>query len=153
MVYKSTDTLDRTFAALADPTRRSIVARLAERRSAAVSELAAPFDMSLPAILKHLGVLADAGLVMREKKGRIVTCRLDPAPLRDAAAILAHYQRYWSERLDALADFVESKSCPEPSPQDRTQPTPKAPSRASRSFERSRRRPRPSGGRGRTRSS
>ena len=87
MVKFSAAPLDRTFAALADPTRRALVARLAEQPDLSVSALAEPFDVSLPAIMKHLDVLSDAGLVARTKSGRTVTCRLNAAPMQDASAV------------------------------------------------------------------
>jgi DNA-binding transcriptional ArsR family regulator len=93
--------LDTTFAALSDPTRRAILARLIER-DFAVGELAEPFDMSLPAVSKHLRVLERAGLVRRERVSRLVRCRLQAEPMRDAVRWLEMYQRFWSERLDAL---------------------------------------------------
>lgn len=97
-------TLDSTFAALSDPTRRAILARLLER-DFAVGELAEPFDMSLPAVSKHLRVLERAGLVRRERVSRIVRCRLQAAPMRDAARWLDMYHRFWNEKLDALERF------------------------------------------------
>jgi DNA-binding transcriptional ArsR family regulator len=111
MVYFHTNPLDRTFAALADPTRRALLARLGEERSVSVSELARPFPMSLPAIMKHLDVLSDAGLIARAKTGRTVACRLTAAPMEDATHWLNRYQRFWSERLDRLAAFLEDESC------------------------------------------
>ena len=102
--------LDRTFAALADPTRRSMLARLAEQPDISVSALAAPFSVSLPAIMKHLDVLSDAGLVTRTKSGRTVTCRLNAAPMHNAIAWLNRYERFWSEALSRLADFLEERS-------------------------------------------
>src|SRR5262245_28820016 len=84
MVYYRRPDLDRTFAAPADPTRRALLARLSEEDALSVSELAKPFAMSLPAVMKHLDVLSDAGLVGREKNGRIVSCRLRAEPMRDA---------------------------------------------------------------------
>ena len=99
MVKLSDAALDRTFAALADPTRRALVMRLAEKPDLSVSELAAPFAMSLPAVMKHLGVLSDAGLVARAKTGRVVACRLDAEPMRDAFEWLNRYEKFWSERL------------------------------------------------------
>jgi DNA-binding transcriptional ArsR family regulator len=99
--------LDRTFAALADPTRRAIIAQLGEHAGVSVSDLARPFPMSLPAIMKHLDVLADAGLITRSKQGRTVTCRLNAAPMEAAVEWLERYERFWSERLDRLAAFVE----------------------------------------------
>jgi DNA-binding transcriptional ArsR family regulator len=125
MVYYSNDALDRTFAALADPTRRALLAQLSERESLSVSELARPFDISLPAVMKHLDVLSDAGLVTREKTGRTVSCRLRAAPMQDASDWLTHYQRFWTERLDRLAAFLEEDSWPPPS-----QPSPASPSNA-----------------------
>src|SRR2546430_6034624 len=110
MVKYQEDVLDRTFAALADPTRRALVARLGDRESLSVSELAQPFAMSLPAIMKHLDVLSDAGLIAREKTGRTVACRLTAKPMEQAMDWLNRYQRFWSDRLDRLAAFVEEDS-------------------------------------------
>ena len=107
MVKYSDQVLDRTFAALADPTRRALVARLGEEASLSVSELARPFAVSLPAIMKHLDVLSDAGLVARAKTGRTVACRLTARPMEQAMDWLNRYQRFWSENLDRLAAFVE----------------------------------------------
>src|SRR3974377_887404 len=101
MVYYS-PTLDRTFAALSAPPRRALIAQLSERESVSVSELAKPFAMSLPAVMKHLDVLSDAGLVTREKAGRTVSCRLRAEPLREANEWLEKKQRFWSESVDAL---------------------------------------------------
>jgi len=113
MVYYSR--LDRTFAALSDPTRRALLARLSAADSLSVSELAAPFAMSLPAVIKHLGVLADAGLVARAKAGRTVTCRLRAEPMREADEWLRRYRKFWGERLDRLAAFLEDDPWPPPS--------------------------------------
>src|SRR5450631_259463 len=115
MVYYSPATLDRTFAALADPTRRALLARLSEADGISVSELAKPFAMSLPAVMKHLDVLSDAGLVARTKTGRTVACRLRAEPMEHANNWLNRYQRFWTERLDQLAAFLEEETCP-PSP-------------------------------------
>ncbi len=101
--------LDRTFAALVDPTRRAILAQLERRISASVSELAEPFVIKLPAVMKHLHVLDDAGLITRSKSGRTVTVRLRPRPLREAMAWLQRYERFWSGRLDGLAAYAENK--------------------------------------------
>jgi DNA-binding transcriptional ArsR family regulator len=101
--------LDRTFAALADPTRRALVMRLAEQPGLSVSALAAPFRMSLPAVMKHLDVLADAGLVARRKTGRTVACRLRAEPMRDAFEWLNRYEKFWSQRLDRLAAYLEEE--------------------------------------------
>ncbi len=108
------ESMDRTFAALADPTRRAILSRLAEDaadprgRGVQVTALAAPFRgaMSLPAVSKHLRVLERAGLLTQEKDGRVRRCQLQPEPLAAAAAWIAHYQKFWSDRLDALADYL-----------------------------------------------
>jgi len=107
MVKYQDPALDRTFAALADPTRRALLAQLGSRDSFSVSELARPYPMSLPAIMKHLDVLSDAGLIAREKTGRTVACRLTAKPMEQAMDWLRHYQRFWSESLDRLAAFVE----------------------------------------------
>jgi DNA-binding transcriptional ArsR family regulator len=112
MVYYSKPNLDRTFAALADPTRRALLARLSEEDSLSVSELAKPFSMSLPAVMKHLDVLSDAGMVGREKSGRIVSCRLRAEPMRDANDWLNRYQKFWTDRLDQLAAFLEEETWP-----------------------------------------
>jgi len=96
--------LDTTFAALSDPTRRAILARLTER-DFAVGELAEPFEMSLPAVSKHLRVLERAGLVRRERISRIVRCRLQAQPMQDAARWLDKYERFWTEKLDALERY------------------------------------------------
>ena len=99
--------LDRVFGALVDPTRRAILAQLERRDSASVSELAEPFAIKLPAVLKHLDVLADAGLITRSKSGRTVTVRLHAQPMQDAMAWLTQYERFWSGSLDRLADYAE----------------------------------------------
>jgi DNA-binding transcriptional ArsR family regulator len=101
--------LDRTFSALADPTRRAILARLEREDGASVSELARPFVIKLPAVMKHLDVLDDAGLITRSKVGRTVTVRLHPAPIREAIDWLRRYERFWSKSLDRLAAYAESK--------------------------------------------
>jgi DNA-binding transcriptional ArsR family regulator len=100
------DRLDDLFGALADRTRRRLVARLA-RSPATISELAAPFDMSLPAVSKHIRVLERAGLVVRTIEGRVHTCALDGENLRDAAAWLDRYRAFWDDTLAALAEFAE----------------------------------------------
>jgi DNA-binding transcriptional ArsR family regulator len=112
MVKYNDKVLDRTFAALADPTRRALLARLGSRDGISVSELAQPFAMSLPAVMKHLDVLSDAGLVAREKTGRTVACRLTADPMEQAMQWLNRYQRFWSENLDRLAAFVEEDTWP-----------------------------------------
>ena len=97
--------LDAVFGALADPTRRAIVARLAHGE-ASVSQLSEPFEMSLPAVAKHLRVLAAAGLIEQRKEGRTRWCRLAPAPLRDVEDWVAGYRRFWEGQLDSLAAHV-----------------------------------------------
>jgi DNA-binding transcriptional ArsR family regulator len=104
--------LDRTFAALSDPTRRALLARMSDNDSLSISELAQPFSMSLPAVMKHLDVLSDAGLVTRTKIGRTVNCQIKPAPMEDAMNWLTRYARFWSQQLDRLAAFVEEDPCP-----------------------------------------
>jgi len=106
MVNYSSDTLDATFAALADPTRRAILAELA-RGESLPSVLARPFQMSLPAISKHLRVLEDAGLVVRRREGRRIACALRPQPLADAVQWLEQHRTFWEDRLDALAKFLD----------------------------------------------
>ena len=105
MVNSQRQTLDHTFAALADPTRRAMLARLATGE-ASVGELAAPHTMSLPAISKHLKVLERAGLVSRQKDGRVHHCRLDPTPMREAVAWIESHRRFWEARFDALDDYL-----------------------------------------------
>lgn len=109
MVNYSYSSLDRTFAALADPTRRAILARLA-RGEASVTELAEPFNISLPAISKHLRVLEKAGLLAREREGRVHHCRLVAEPMKDAAEWIAFYQRFWEGQFDALADYLNEST-------------------------------------------
>jgi DNA-binding transcriptional ArsR family regulator len=101
--------LDRTFAALVAPTRRAILAQLERKNSASVGELAEPFAIKLPAVMKHLDVLAEAGLITRTKSGRTVTVRLRHQPIREAMAWLSHYERFWSGSLDRLAAYAELK--------------------------------------------
>ena len=101
--------LDRTFAALVDPTRRAILARLEREDGASVSALAQPFVIKLPAVMKHLDVLADAGLITRSKVGRTVTIRLRPEPMRETMEWLRRYERFWSKSLDRLAAYAEGK--------------------------------------------
>jgi DNA-binding transcriptional ArsR family regulator len=112
MVKFDDATLDRTFAALADPTRRALLARLSSQHDLTISELAQPFAMSLPAVMKHLDVLSDAGLITRSKTGRSVACRLTAGPMEDAMQWLTRYQRFWSEQLEQLAAYVEEDSWP-----------------------------------------
>jgi DNA-binding transcriptional ArsR family regulator len=100
------DRLDLTFAALADPTRRAILARLA-LGEASVTELAEPFAMSLPGISKHLKVLERAGLIVRSREAQWRPCRLEPLPLKAAADWLEHYRRFWDESFDRLESYLK----------------------------------------------
>lgn len=99
--------LNRTFAALVDPTRRAILARLEREDGASVSALAEPFAIKLPAVMKHLDVLDEAGLITRSKRGRIVTVRLSPKPMKEAMEWFRRYERFWTASLDRLAAYVE----------------------------------------------
>jgi DNA-binding transcriptional ArsR family regulator len=128
MVNYEDQRLDATFAALADPTRRAILARLA-RHDASVSELARPFRISLPGVHKHLGVLERAGLVAHTKDGRVRRCRLvrGPSPMQDAARWIERYRRFWEARFDALARYL-AHSDPEETPQWPPDSNPKPPS-------------------------
>ena len=99
------DQLSTTFAALADPTRRAILARLTGG-VASVSELAAPFDMSLPAVTKHLKVLQRAGLISQGREAQWRPCRLEAKPMREAAEWMEPYRRHWEQRLDRLDDYL-----------------------------------------------
>jgi DNA-binding transcriptional ArsR family regulator len=101
--------LDRVFATLSDPTRRAILARLAREESVSISALAEPFSIKLPAVMKHLDVLGDAGLITRSKHGRTVQVRLSPAPLREANEWLRRYERFWSHALDRLGAHAERR--------------------------------------------
>ena len=109
MVYHST-ALDSTFAALSHSTRRGILARLARQGETSVSELAAPYKMSLPAVSKHLRVLEQAGLLARQKDGRVHRCRLRAEPMKDAAAWIERYRRFWETQLDSLARYLEDSA-------------------------------------------
>jgi DNA-binding transcriptional ArsR family regulator len=101
--------LDRTFAALVDPTRRAILARLERQDRLSISELAEPFAIKLPAVMKHLDVLGGAGLIKRTKTGRTVMVELSPDPMREAMAWLSRYERFWSSALDRLAAYAEAE--------------------------------------------
>jgi DNA-binding transcriptional ArsR family regulator len=107
MVNYSTAALDATFGALADPTRRAILARLAQGE-AMVTELAEPFRVSLPAISKHVRVLEAAGLLEREVDGRVHRCRLAAQPMKNAAAWIEQYRAFWELQFDALAKYLET---------------------------------------------
>jgi len=103
------DRLGRTFSALGDPTRRAILVQLERVDEATVSELARPFPIKLPAVMKHLDVLDEAGLITRNKSGRAVSVRINAAPMREAMAWLQRYQRFWSTSLDQLTAYAEAK--------------------------------------------
>ena len=103
--HLSQDHLSATFAALADPTRRAILARLASGKSS-VTELAEPFEMSLPAISKHLKVLERAGLIARGREAQWRPCQLAAGPLKDASQWLEHYRKFWEQSFDRLEDYL-----------------------------------------------
>jgi DNA-binding transcriptional ArsR family regulator len=103
------DQLSTTFAALADPTRRAILSRLTSGE-ASVTELAAPFEMSLPAVTKHLKVLQRAGLISQGREAQWRPCRLDAKPMREAAEWMEPYRRHWEQRLDRLDDYLRDIS-------------------------------------------
>jgi DNA-binding transcriptional ArsR family regulator len=106
MLTMATDRLDRTFAALADPTRRAILARLAAGE-ASVTTLAEPFEMSMPAVSKHLKVLERAGLITRGRERQWRPARLEAAPLREVAEWTERYRRFWEESYDRLDEYLE----------------------------------------------
>ena len=105
MVKYSDEQLDGLFAALADRTRRKVLASL-ETGSRPVTELASAHDMSLPGFMKHLRVLEQAGLLERTKEGRVVRCTLQPEPMKEAASWIAQYEKFWTEKLDSLARYL-----------------------------------------------
>jgi DNA-binding transcriptional ArsR family regulator len=108
-MVNNTQSLDSTFAALSDATRRGILARLAAGEIS-VSDLAKPYDMSLPAVSKHLRVLESAGLITRRKDGRVQHCNLAAGPMKSAAEWIEPYRRFWEAQLDSLARFLEDSS-------------------------------------------
>jgi len=103
----SIDHLSATFAALADPTRRAILARLASGASS-VTDLAAPFDMTMPAVTKHLNVLERAGLIVRGRDAQFRPCKLKAEPLKQAANWLDEYRQHWEQRLDRLDEYLKT---------------------------------------------
>ena len=109
MANYSAPALDRAFAALSDPTRRAMLIRLEQEQALTVSDLARPFPIKLPTVLKHLDVLSDAGLVRREKQGRTVTVSLTPDPLKAAMDWLTRYERFWTQSLDRLTEVAEAR--------------------------------------------
>ena len=118
MVKYNDEQLDQIFRALADPTRRAIMQRLIQG-DALVTDLARPFDMSLPAITKHLNVLESAGLLIREKRGRERHCSLNAEPLQQASGWIEVYRQFWEQRLDKLAQLFEARDKPKPKTKDR----------------------------------
>ena len=125
----ASDHLSATFAALADPTRRAILAKLASGETS-VTELAAPFDMSLPAISKHLKVLERAGLITRAREAQWRPCRLEAGPLKEAASWIEEYRRFWSPHLDALERYLDRMG--EPKSNGKTTPTKRKTAKAPR---------------------
>jgi DNA-binding transcriptional ArsR family regulator len=113
------DTLSATFSALADPTRRAILARLVSGE-ATVTELAEPFDMTLPAVSKHLKVLERAGLIVRNREAQWRRCRLDAAPLRGVSDWLDDYREFWEQRLDRLEAYLAEIQQPSPKKKGRS---------------------------------
>ena len=107
MATHYTSAMDRTFSALADPTRRGVLARLMDEPGLSVSELARPFSLKLPGMMKHLDVLSDAGLITRAKTGRTVSVNLSVGPMQEAMAWLQRYERLWTVSIDRLVAFVE----------------------------------------------
>jgi DNA-binding transcriptional ArsR family regulator len=103
----ATDELSATFAALADPTRRAILQRLSSGEELTVTEIARPFAMTLPAVSKHLKVLARAGLIERGREAQWRPCRLDAGPLRHVSDWVSDYRRFWEERLDRLDEYLK----------------------------------------------
>jgi DNA-binding transcriptional ArsR family regulator len=117
------DPLSTTFAALADPTRRAILARLAEG-DATVGELAKPFDMSLPGVSKHLKVLRDAGLVTQGRDAQWRPCHIEPAKLRDVSSWIEQYRRLWEGRLERLDAFLREIQAQEGRTGEQSEPAP-----------------------------
>jgi DNA-binding transcriptional ArsR family regulator len=122
------DPLSTVFSALADPTRRAILQRLTQG-DATVGDLAAPFDLSLPTVSRHIDVLEQAGLVVREREAQWRRCHFQPAPLKTAADWIAHYVAFWDGRLDALAELVEQLPAKKPSTPAAKKKTPRPLSR------------------------
>jgi DNA-binding transcriptional ArsR family regulator len=106
MVKYSDDDLDTLFGALSDRTRRHVLDSLAEGGERAVTDLANAHEMSLPGFMKHLRVLEDAGLIERTKEGRVVSCELSAAPMKDASVWMSRYEKFWTEKLDSLARYL-----------------------------------------------
>jgi DNA-binding transcriptional ArsR family regulator len=122
MVKLHASHLDRTFAALVDPTRRAILARLALEDTVSIGELARPFAIKLPAVMKHLDVLGAAGLITRSKTGRTVAVRLAPEPMAEAMDWLRRYERFWSASLDRLAAYAAAQEAKAEAAKDQENP-------------------------------
>lgn len=120
MVEYSSELLDRTFGALADPTRRQMLAQLSAGETC-VTDLARPHAMSLAAVSKHLGVLEKAGLVKRQRNGRVHSMTLDPKPMQEAQAWLDQYRKFWDANLDSFATYLEKLHKQEPKHDDADQ--------------------------------
>ena len=118
------DRISSTFAALADPTRRAILARLASG-DASVTELAEPFEMSMPAVSKHLKVLERAGLIARGREAQWRPCSLEPAPLKEVSDWVEEYRRHWEERFDRLESYLRELQADEPKKDDEAKRTPR----------------------------
>jgi DNA-binding transcriptional ArsR family regulator len=110
MVKHYSEQLDRTFFALSDPTRRAIIGNLAAKGACSVLELARPFEMSLPAISKHLKLLENANLITRTRKGRVHYLKLSGAPMEEANDWLAAYSQFWANQLDSFEQYINSQS-------------------------------------------
>src|SRR3984893_1597462 len=110
--YSSPKTLDRTFAALADPTRRRILHQLS-RGHRCVTDLAKPYRMSLPAVSKHLRVLERAGLIRRQRRGRVHQLKLEAKPMQNAQQWIEEYRRFWEQNLDRLEDYLKQEQTTE----------------------------------------
>ncbi|WP_009960078.1 ArsR/SmtB family transcription factor [Verrucomicrobium spinosum] len=120
MVEYSSELLDRTFGALADPTRRQMLAQLSAGETC-VTDLARPHAISLAAVSKHLGVLEKAGLVKRQRNGRVHSMTLDPKPMQEAQAWLDQYRKFWDANLDSFATYLEKLHKQEPKHDDADQ--------------------------------
>src|SRR5436305_11731848 len=120
MTKQASGSLTAVFGALADPTRRGILAHLASGGQCTVTKLSEPYKMSAPAISKHLGVLEAAGLIQRWKSGRVHYCRLLPNPLDEARGWIEQHRMFWQQQFDALADYLEQEDpiCKSPPPQE-----------------------------------
>jgi DNA-binding transcriptional ArsR family regulator len=123
MVKYNDERLDLIFSALSDRTRRGMLARLSANPELSISQLAQPLEMSLPAVMKHLGVLSDAGLVKRNKAGRVVSCTLDASPMQQANQWLERYERFWTGSFDRLAALLEDEKWQSSQPSNQASPS------------------------------